>query len=130
MIVPRVRQRETKQGIETSNSHLPYRQILECFQRHTHSLFESKQTIFVSTLAPMFRSIVSARLILPLRPCPPRAIHPKFRLPQKAILERAAPAVLCFIKPPFMAAKGLLERLFQPVIYTCITPSVHRGKHV
>lgn len=119
MIVPRVRQRETKQGIETSTAIFLTDRSWNAFNvtnTHTHSFFETKQTIFVSTLAPMLRSIVSARLILPLRPCPPRAIHPKFSLPRKAILERAGPAVLRFIKPPFMVVKGFLNRPFQHVI--------------
>lgn len=57
-------------GDRDLNSHVPYRQILECFQRL--SISESKQNISVSTLTPMLQKIVCARSILPLRPWLPR----------------------------------------------------------
>lgn len=80
MIVPRVRQRETKQGIETSTAIFLTDRACNAFNvthTHTHSLFESKQTIFVSTLAPMLRSIVSCPFNFASAPLSPSGDPPE-----------------------------------------------------
>lgn len=59
-IIPRVRKRETKQGIDPPTAIFLTGTSWNAFNL-THPLSESKQIIFVSTFAPMLRSIVSAR---------------------------------------------------------------------
>lgn len=69
IIIPRVRKRETKQGFDPSTAIFLTGTCWKAFNL-TQSLSESKQTIFVSTFVSMLRRVVSARWILPLRPCP------------------------------------------------------------
>lgn len=137
MIIPRVRHRETKQGTETSTAIFPTDRSWNPFNvthinihTHTLSLSESKHPTFVSTLASVLRTIVSARLSLPGAPVFPGRPTRRSDFRQRRYW-KGLQAQSCVSPGPHpWQSRGFFREPLQPVIYTCITPSVHRGKHV